>query len=108
MMHALLPGKKSEQFIVPDISVKMEEIYDRWSSVLYGCIIKLAGEKQYAEDILLSTFHEIKVKLEAGCLDTEPGWYIKCAFKKSFEYLKEKGLQQPSPGLYNKLHFIPV
>jgi hypothetical protein len=68
-----------------------EYIYDRYSAVMYGCILKIVKEKKHADTVLRSVFLGLAALSEETKAEMKDSsfWHIKYAMQKAFSFLKE-------------------
>jgi len=68
-----------------------EHIYDRYSAVMYGCIVKIVKEKKYADAVLHAVFIELATLSEETKAEIKDSSFrhIKYAMQKAFSFLKE-------------------
>ena len=73
-------------------------IYDNYSPVLYGVILKIVKSEQVAEDVLQETF--IKIWKNADAYDSSKGrlftWLISIARNCAIDYTRSKDYKQQS------------
>lgn len=78
---------------MPDSSTSsyFEHIYDRYSAVMYGCIIKIVKDKLHADEVLRSVFTGLAGLSEDTKAEMKNSsfWHIKYAMQKAFSFLRE-------------------
>ena len=93
-------------------SKALEELYDRYSPVLFTLINKIVQEKSAAEDLLSDIFVIIWQKI--NLFDSETGnvytWMINLARNKAIDYVKRKSnaeIMQEYSDEYENQYIIP-
>lgn len=68
-----------------------EHIYDRYSAVMYGCILKIVKDKKYADAVLHSVFMGLAALSEETKAEMKDSsfWHIKYAMQRAFSFLRD-------------------
>ena len=91
--------KMSEQELITLLQEDCEHginiLYDNYSSVLYGVIIKIAKSEEIAQDLLQETF--VKIWKNFSSYDSSKGrlftWIVNIARNETIDYIRSKGFK---------------
>lgn len=78
-----------------NITLTTETIYDRHSSLMYGCIYKIVAHTETAENILKDIFFDLHKNSSSYKLNIDNSmWFAKHAMKKAFSFIKTAPYQK--------------
>ncbi len=96
--------------IVKYDSKALEELYIRYSPILYSLIKKIVSSEKIAEDILLDVFIIVWKKIDLFSFKTGNVyvWLITLTRNKAVEYLRNKGELAKDDDRYEDFYIIPI
>jgi len=94
--------KQTDQELLQSIAASDEqaisELYDRYSQLIYGAILRIVAETDDAEDILQEVFIQIwrKASTYKPELGSPKNWMVRIAHNRSLNFLRSKRLRAKS------------
>lgn len=80
-----------------NINITLEEVYDKYAGLMYGCIYRLVSKKAIAEQILKQIFLDLHTNSEYKTLDiNNKFWYTKYAVQTTITFLKKTSSNSPT------------
>ncbi len=76
------------------------QVYDNHAPMLYGIILKMTDDESITENILVEAFDELHAENTLGEINALV--CIRCAYKKTFKYLTDRGLAVHNKPLFDK------
>ena len=96
--------------IVKYDSKALEELYVRYSPILYSLIKKIVNDKKISEEILLDVFTTVWKKIDLFSFKTGNVyvWLIMLTRNKAVEYVRNKGELAKDDDMYEDFYIIPI
>ncbi len=96
--------------IVKYDSKALEELYIRYSPILYSLINKIIDDKKKSEDVLLDVFTTVWKKIDLFSFKTGNVyvWLIMLTRNKAVEYKRNKGELAKGDDKYEDFYVIPI
>ncbi len=76
------------------------QVYDNYAPMMYGIILKMTDDKTLSENILVAAFDELHAENTIGKINALV--CIRCAYKKTFKYLTDRGLVVHNKPLFDE------
>ncbi|MBU0472784.1 MAG: sigma-70 family RNA polymerase sigma factor [Bacteroidetes bacterium] len=98
------------EHIVKYDSKALEELYLRYSPILYSLIKKIVSDEKVSEQILLDVFTVVWKKIDLFSFKTGNvyTWMIMLTRNKAVEYLRNKGELAKEDDIYEDFYVIPI